>query len=696
MEFRQITFEIKNRVARIGFGKYSKKPRTTLELETLEELDIVLKEIEEKQKDDIIGLVFFSHKKNVFLAGMNVTVIRDLVTVQDGINGAIQGQEILCQIEDLAIPTIACVDGICIGGGTELALACKTIAVSDSPYTVLGVPEVQLGLLPAFGGTYRLPRKIGLPIALDLMLSGRMVTGIAAKKMGLVDQIYPEEKLVEMAISEYIINRKEKIDSEGQAKSYGMDNSPSSETIFENARESVLKKSGGHYKTPFRIIDHMESSYGKSRSVYLESEAQLLGEIAISREARNLQNIYFLHANSQKYSGPSGDKEKLILKKGAVLGAGTMGTKIAWLMARNNMTSIMKDINTAALESGLKQTAAIFSETVKRKKISEEESRLKQESIKTQLNYDGFKGIDLVSEAIVEDMGIKKNVLCEIESEIGEDCLITSSTSSLSINEMASVLSKPERFAGLHFFNPLNRVLLVEIITHDQIAPATISALYEWVIKIKKVPVVIKDGPGFLVNRILASYINESLYLLDVGVPIDELEQACLNFGMPMGPCHLLDDMGIDAGQGIINILNEAIGERFKPAEIYGKLSGLGRKSELNEEISQLLPVQKNKMSEDDIQKRIIIPMINEAAYVLQDQVAETVEDIDLALVFGAGFPRFRGGLLKYADILGPDYILRMLDQCAKNVDQKRFEACSLIKVMAEKNIKFYDWEREE
>ena len=212
MKYKQITFEKINQVALIGFGKNSKKPRTTLELETLEELDIVLEEIKEKQKNDITGLIFFSHKKHVFLAGMNVTVIRDLKTVQNGIDGAHQGQEIFKKIEDLIIPTVACIDGVCIGGGTELALACKTIAVSDSPYTALGLPEVQLGLLPAFGGTYRLPRKIGLPLALDLMLTGRMVKGKAAKEMGLVDQIYPGEKLVEMAISEYIINRKKKID----------------------------------------------------------------------------------------------------------------------------------------------------------------------------------------------------------------------------------------------------------------------------------------------------------------------------------------------------------------------------------------------------------------------------------------------------------------------------------------------------
>ncbi len=707
MEYKQITFEIKNKVARIGFGKNSKKPLTTLELETLEELKPVLKEIEERQNTDVSGLILFSHKENVFLAGMNVTVIRDLVTVQDGITGAKQGQEICSQIEDLLIPTIACIDGVCLGGGTELALACKIIVVSDSPYTSLGVPEVQLGLLPAFGGSYRLPRRIDLPVALDLMLSGRMVNGETAMEMGLVDQIYPRESLVETAISDYIINPEKNVNIKGTDKSSVINDSSAQKAVFKKARESVLKKTGGHYETPLRILDHLESSLGCPRSTHLESEAQLLGEIAISEQSRNLQNIYFLHANSQKYNGPAGEKGNLMINKGAVVGAGTMGGGIAWLMARNNMAPILKDISKEGLDSGLKKSEATFAEALKRKKISEDEFKKKQGSIISRLDYNGFKNINLAAEAVVEDKEIKESVLTEIEHEVSEDCLITSSTSSLSINNLASIFAKPERFAGLHFFYPVNRVPLVEIITHDQIAPETISALYKWAVRVKKIPVVVKNGPGFLLNRILTPFINEALYLLDDGIPIDDLEQACLNFGMPMGPCHLLDNMGIDAGYKVVNCLKEKAGDRFKPAAIFEKISksgyygkkskkGIfhyddrGRKLEINKDILKLLPAEKIKMNENDVQKKVIIPMINEAATVLQDGIAGTVEDIDLALIFGAGFPRFRGGLLKYADSLGLDNILKTLDQFAEDTDTVRFEPCSLIRELAEKNKSFY------
>jgi 3-hydroxyacyl-CoA dehydrogenase/enoyl-CoA hydratase/3-hydroxybutyryl-CoA epimerase len=697
MEYRKITFDVIDQIARIGFGKTSTKPLTTLDLETMEELDTALTEITERQEKEIAGLIFFSHKKNVFLAGMDVAVIRDLKDVQSGVEGARDGQRIYNQIEDLLIPTITCVDGVCLGGGFELALACRTILVSDSPHTVLGAPEVSLGLLPGFGGSYRLPRRIDLAGALDLMLSGRLVRAEAAKKMGLVDEVCAGEELVERAISRHIRDRKEGVSLAGPIKQAKMPDPVARESIFKKARESVLTKTKGHYEAPLRILDLLESSFGDPRSSYLEKEAQLLGELAVSEQSRNLQHVYFLHANSQKYAGPVGDKARRIIRTGAVVGAGTMGGGIAWLMAGKDMSPIMKDVDARGLETGLKQSETMFSEGLKRK----------QESIKAQLDYRGFKSIDWVAEAVVEKMETKKSVLAEIEKEVRDDCLITSTTSSLSLREMASVLAKPERFAGLHFRNPVNRVPLVEIVTHDQIAPETVSALYEWAVSVKKVPVVVKDGPGFLVNRILTPFINEGLHLLDEGVPMDALERAFLNFGMPRGPCRLLDEVGFDVWHRVVTVLNDSVVDRFRPTALYDKMSDLtyygkkskkgffhyddqGRETDINEGLLECLPARKVKMSEKDIQERVLLPMINEAAMVLQDRVVRTVEEIDLGLVFGIGFPRFRGGLLRYADSKGLDNILKALDQYARDPDARRFEACALIREMVKKKKAFY------
>jgi|GEM_PF-3735539 len=309
MEYNKMTFEIIDQIAHIGFGKTSTKPLTTLDLETMEELDAALAEITERQERDITGLIFFSHKENVFLAGMDVAVIRDLKDVQSGVEGARDGQRIYNQIEDLSIPTVTCVDGVCLGGGFEMALACRTILVSDSPRTVLGAPEVSLGILPAFGGSYRLPRRIDLSSALDLMLSGRLVRGEEAKKMGLVDEIHAGEKLRVSAVSKHIRDRKEESKPGHPIKCAVMPDSDARKPIFQEARESVLARTKGHHEAPLRILDLLESSLDDPRSVYLEKEAQLLGELAVSEQSRNLQRLYFLRATSRKRSDPAGDKE---------------------------------------------------------------------------------------------------------------------------------------------------------------------------------------------------------------------------------------------------------------------------------------------------------------------------------------------------------------------------------------------------
>jgi 3-hydroxyacyl-CoA dehydrogenase/enoyl-CoA hydratase/3-hydroxybutyryl-CoA epimerase len=308
VEYRKITFEVIDRVARIGFGKTSKKRLTTLDLETMEELDSALAEITERQQKDIAGLIFFSHKENVFLAGMDVAVIRDLKDVQEGVEGARDGQRIYNLIEDLLIPTVTCVDGVCLGGGFEMALACRTILVSDSPRTVLGAPEVSLGILPGFGGSYRLPRRIDLASALDLMLSGKLVRAEEAKKMGLVDEICVREDLLETALSKHIRDHKGEPPSEHPIKSAVIPDCDARKPIFSKARKSVLAKPQGQDEAPLRILDHLESSLDEPRTVYLEKEAQLLGELAVSEQSRDLQRLYFQRAAGEKHSEPTGDK----------------------------------------------------------------------------------------------------------------------------------------------------------------------------------------------------------------------------------------------------------------------------------------------------------------------------------------------------------------------------------------------------
>lgn len=706
MANNKLSFEIKDKVAYVGFGYNCDKSMTVLDEETLIEFRDTVDDLHGKAKE-LNGVVFFSHKDRCFLAGADIKLIAGMKTESEGAHGAEQGQLLFNKIEDLPIPTVACVHGVCLGGGTELVLSCNAIIASDDPGTVLGLPEVKLGVIPGFGGTYRMPKRIGLPKALDLILSGKMVKAKKAKRMGLVDAVYPRERLLKQALNHF---KKEK-KSEGimgSLENFASDNFLSKKIIFQKARESVLKKTKGFYQAPLKILDVMEAGMMKGRTSYLSSESQAFGELCVSEQSKNLQHIYFMTEDAKKF--PGGEVTGVIpqLKRGAVLGAGTMGGGIAWLMTNTDMAPIMKDLNEGALILGLKQASKNFQGAVKRKRLSKDDFERKMRSITPQLDFSGFQKTDLVIEAVVENMDIKKSVFAEAEKHVSDTCLLTSNTSSLSVEEMATALEKPERFAGLHFFNPVHMMPLVEIITHSKMSQETAKALYDWCLKAKKTPVVVKDGPGFLVNRILMPYLNEAGFLLEEGVPMKDIDEACLNFGMPMGPCRLLDEIGIDVGVKVAKILHEGLGDRAKASGasdllvdkgFLGKKTGAGfylydengKVAGPNEEVQALLPKEVKRMDETEIQMRVVLPMINEASIILEEGIVGTPAEVDLGLIFGIGFPPFRGGLLKHADSEGLDRILAAIEKYHTEVDFDRYQPSGYLKDLVSQKKKFYD-----
>jgi len=705
MDFNKIKYEESENIAYVGFGHNNEKSMTVLDLENLKEFSNIL-DLLEKNQSDLRGVIFHSVKNNVFLAGADINLIHTLDTESEAAAGADQGQKLMSRIDDLRAPTVACIDGPCLGGGLELALSCDYILASDSKKTILGLPEVKLGILPGFGGTYRLPRKIGLPKSLDLILSGKTLNGKKAKKIGLIEDVCPKERLLDYAPN-FFTKDKDKSSFKSSIEHFASDNFLSRKLIFQKARESVLKKTKGFYHAPLKILDLIESGAMKKRDVYLELEAKAFGQLCASEQSKNLRNLFFLMESSKKYPGQANNVDVTDLDRGAVVGAGTMGGGIAWLMASNNMMPIMKDLNLDALELGLKQSASNFSGAVKRRKMSRDDFERKQRSITAQMNFNGFMRVDLLIEAIVENMDIKKSVFSELEDYVREDSILTSNTSSLSIEEMSTSLKNPSRFAGLHFFNPVHRMPLVEIITHEQVSPKTVELLYKWALKAKKTPIIVKDGPGFLVNRILMPYLNEVGYLLEEGVPIKNIEKACINFGMPMGPCRLLDEIGIDVGVKVAKILHDGLGDRAKGSthsgllaekNFLGKKTGkgfynydkAGKEIGLNEDALSLLPKNKKEMDETEIQMRVFLPMINEAAYILDEGIVENSSVVDLGLIFGIGFPPFRGGLLRYADSEGLDRILNAIQKFSTSVDEDRYRPSKYLINLVESNQNFY------
>ena len=707
MSYRNLTVETSDDLFWIGFGKYEKKSMTTFTRETLEELRQAILEVAEMDKRKAVkGLVFFSHRPGVFLAGVDVSVINSLKTEAEALRSLEEAHFIFNTLDDLKMPTVALVDGVCLGGGLELALACKKIFISDNAKTSLGLPEVMLGVLPGFGGTYRLPRKVGLPTALDMILTGRQIRGKNALKMGLADAMLPTERMRELAktyLLEKKTGRKKTMTEEVQAAA--MDNFLTRKIIFQKAREKVLETSKGFYPSPLKILEVLETGAGKSRSDYLAMEAEAFAELSQSIQSKNLQHIFFLTDNSKKLE----NKEQLLqVKRGAVLGAGVMGGGIAWLLAQNNQTPIMKDLTPEALELGLKQASQNFSGDVKKKKMSEDEFNRKMRSIEPTLNFEGFRSVDLVIEAVVENMEIKKKVFSEVEGYVRPDCLLTSNTSSLSVEEMSKALKDPSRFAGLHFFNPVNKMPLVEIITHERASKETIDGLIKWVLDVKKTPIVVKDGPGFLVNRILAPYLNEAAYLLEEGVPMEAIDEAALNFGMPMGPCRLMDEIGLDVCVKVGKIMHEGLGQRAVPSSLSSRLYEsklLGKKNRKgfylydekgkvtgqNLEILKILGSKKIRKNEMEIQMRLFLPMVNEAAYIFSDRIVEKASTVDIGMIYGTGFPPFRGGLCRWADQEGLEQIAERLNNFSKEVSQDRYQMAPFLSMMILDKKKFYD-----
>ncbi len=692
----EISYELKDDIVYIGFGHQSSSSVNVLTLEMVDVLNNYIEKINSNKS--IKGLIFHSHKDKCFLAGADINAIANIESEVDGEQKSKMGQKLFNKIDDLKIPTIAAINGVALGGGLELALSCKSIVVSTDKSTILGLPEVKLGLLPGFGGTYRLPVKIGLIAALDLILTGKTVDFKKALKLKLAQGAYPKERLLELALNHLTKNKFQ------YKTSVIKDNIMTKKIILQKAREKVINTTKGFYHAPLKILDTMELALNKNRDNCMSIESQSFGELAVTEQSKNLQHIFFLTEKSKKYKDDNNVKI-FPIKRAAVLGAGTMGGGICHLLAKEKLYPILKDIKRESLELGLKQCRKNFEHSVKRKKLTNYQMESLISSISVVQDYTGFKRVDLLIEAVVEDLQIKKLVLSETEENLKDDAIITTNTSSLCVSEIAKALKNPERFAGLHFFNPVNRMPLVEIVSHETTSPEILKTLHYFIKNTGKTPIVVKDSPGFLVNRILGPFINEACYMLNMGVDAQDIDKACLDFGMPMGPLALLDQIGIDIACKVSKSLYQGLGERMTPSAVFqsmvdnnflGKKTSIGfykyeEKVQINPKLNKILDLDNKKtLSSKEIQDSIFLSMINEAARVLEDSIVKTANDVDLGLIYGIGFPPFRGGLLRYADTLGIKYIVEKLNKLSNIENGHRFSPCSYLRDLALKNGSFY------
>ncbi len=679
--------------------------------------------LEELNRSNYQAAVMISRKSSIFVAGADIEEIKSLKTKEAFMPALQAAHGVFNLLEDMKMPVIAAIHGACLGGGCEMVLACDYRIATDDSATRIGLPEVKLGIIPGFGGCVRLPRVIGLQGAIDIILQGKSVDANKAFKLGLVDQVVHPSILENQAIkfAEELIRdhrlakRKKQFKPKG-AMNAAMESGLGRLVVFNQAEKMTKKATSGHYPAPLKALEVVKKTYGmKNRERALEIEIEGFCEVAITDVSKNLINVFFLMESVKKKTGvASGVKPKEVKRLG-VLGAGTMGGGVAYVAADRGIEVRLKDISNQALAVGFAHARDLWDKLRKKKKINTYDFNRKMNLVTGGLDYSGFGQLDVVIEAIVEDMKIKQKVIGETAGQCRQDCIIATNTSSLSVTEMSKGHPRPENFVGMHFFNPVHKMPLVEVIRGEKTSDEAVATIFELSKKMGKLPVVVKDGPGFLVNRLLLPYLIEAAFMLEDGMSIEVVDRIFKKeFGMPMGPFALMDEIGIDVCIKVVKIFHESLGERIMVPQVLMKIKETDRLGKKNKKGFYLYddrgkPVKNdkggvdesiyaelglgqptNKLSNTEIIRRGVYPMINEAALALvEERIVETPDEVDLAMITGMGFPPFRGGLLRYADTIGSQAITDELEVLATQYGV-RFKPSVPLRNMAKTNRLFY------
>ncbi|HCB1596350.1 TPA: fatty acid oxidation complex subunit alpha FadJ [Citrobacter farmeri] len=677
----------------------------TLKAEFASEVRVILKQIRENKA--IRGVVIVSAKADNFIAGADINMISRCKSAQEAETLARQGQQLMAEINALPIPVVAAIHGACLGGGLELALACHTRVCTDDAKTVLGLPEVQLGLLPGSGGTQRLPRRVGISIALDMILTGKQLRAKQALKAGLVDEVVPQTILLDAAVEWAKKDRpghrplpvRERILAGPLGRAL----------LFRLVSKKTEQKTQGNYPATERILQVIETGLVQGSSSGYDAEARAFGELAMTPQSQALRNIFFASTDVKK--DPGSEVPPGPLNSVGVLGGGLMGGGIAYVTAcKGGLPVRIKDINPKGINHALKYSWDQLEMKVRRQHIKASERDKQLALISGSVDYRGFSHRDLVIEAVFEDLSLKQQMVAEVEKNCASHTIFASNTSSLPIGDIAAKAARPEQVIGLHFFSPVEKMPLVEVIPHATTSGKTIATTVKLAKKQGKTPIVVRDKAGFYVNRILAPYINEAIRLLTEGERVDQIDSALVKFGFPVGPIQLLDEVGIDTGTKIIPILEAAYGERFSaPANVVssilnddrkGRKNGRGfylygakgrkSKKQVDPAIYALIGAQgQSRLSRQQIAERCVMLMLNEAARCFDEQVIRSARDGDIGAVFGIGFPPFLGGPFRYMDALGAGEVVAVLQRLA-SLYGPRFTPCDTLLQMAERGESFW------
>ena len=680
---------------------------------TLEELNAAVETLE--GATDLKGVVVTSGKDG-FIVGADITEFGEAFKKSEEEIVAWSGEAnaIFSRFEDLPVPTVAAINGFALGGGLEMALAADYRVMSTAAQ--IGLPETKLGIIPGFGGTVRLPRLIGADNAIEWIAGALQQKPDAALKVHAVDGVVAPEKLMDAALQLLQLAIDGKYDWQArraQKKSPLKLDPMESMMAFESSKAVVAQKAGKHYPAPIAAVNAIQKAASKDREGALKIEAQTFAKLARTTVADALIGL-FLSDQLLKKKARSANKIAHKIEHAAVLGAGIMGGGIAYQSAVKGTPVIMKDIAEKSLDLGMNEANKLLARQVERKKLTPEKAGEILSSIRATLSYDEIRHVDIVVEAVVENPKVKKSVLAEVEALVKEGTIIASNTSSISIDELATALKRPENFLGMHFFNPVHKMPLVEVIYGERTSQEAIATVTAYASAMGKTPITVKNCPGFLVNRILFPYFFGFFGAIRAGGDFQKIDKVMEAFGWPMGPAYLQDVVGMDTSHHVGDVLAEGYPDRMAHREksaldVMYETKRLGQKTgvgfyryetdpkgkpkktadpESYELIKQVQPNGQVDLTDEDIVDRHMLPMIIETARCLEDGIVETPSEADMGLIMGIGFPPHLGGALKYADMLGMQTIV---DKCAKYAELgKLYEPTETMKKMAAEGKTYY------